>query len=130
MIVQARRCPSPQQTEHEANRHMQMIMTTISRAARRDNGAGCMLTLGPPSGMGGSLVRDVSRRANRGVAPALEHLGPAGRDGRSRRCSSFLLVACRAVPATPHDMVIGRVTQVTGAPIPVGYGSGSRSFAR
>jgi hypothetical protein len=131
MFIQARRCPSPVADRTQANQHMEMIMTTISRAARRDNVAGSILMLGTALRNGWvALVDDISRRANHGLAPALEPPRPAGRDGCGSRCSSFLLVAYRAVPAIPHDMVMSIVTQVTGAPTRVGYGSDSRSFAR
>jgi hypothetical protein len=58
---------------------MEMIMTTISRAASRDNVAGSILTLGTALRNGWvALVDDISRLANHGLAPTLEHLGQQG----------------------------------------------------
>jgi hypothetical protein len=74
-FIQARRCPSPVEGRTQTNQYMGMIMTTISRAARRDNVAGCILTLG-------TALRNARRRhispPNHGLEPALEHLGRQG----------------------------------------------------
>ena len=91
-------------------------MSTISRAARRDNVAGCILTLGTALRNGWvALVDDISRLANHGLAPALEHLGQQGEMVAVVDAHHFS-ASNTAVPAIPHDMVMRIVTQVTGAP--------------